>query len=736
MRKRFTKIICFSAAVFAAFGMTVASACSNYKVTALKGNIFTDAEAVSNGGFAVEKGDYIYFINGNETYTADNEFGSVVKGAVMRISKDNLSARNYAETDTVVPQIAYSGNHNAGLFIYGDRIYYSTPSTEKNSDGEVLNSYLAFKSTKLDGTDTVKDYYMQYATNTVEYRYVEEGGVVYLVYVATSENLYGTSYTNLHSLNTETGVDTLLAYNVSSVTFDGGDVTNSRIYYTMNVTDFATGTSYSSYYNQIYTVRADATEPNSYDFSDVEDYDADEDPLYINCGTLVLDGIGKVQNMTDSVTQFNGEGADKVDTVPYTYTISGYEGGYLFYTRKSTSDSTEKLFAVKESELLSSSHKAVDNPDDTECLIRDGSEASSYNYVFDGNGELSGVIIAGSTGLVKAKVSDGKIPADIDNEGGSRYYLTKDGQATVLFTDGNYIYYSLTGGNGYTVYRIDYTGGYSDYNRLNLSGAVTDYSPVKILDLDSASDWYLPEMFDGQLLFATQTTNMTNYCYVMVCDLRKSGVLMTNAEIKELNEKYESVEETIADVDEEVYENLPNALRYVFYAGAANADYIDTLINAYVDIKGYSAEYFWSAESLAKYKAFAAATANGEWSSFSDTVKVNGTEVKSNTRDYYYALLGKMSDDDAEACLDNLKTTYLQAYPEEELSWFEGLSTGAKAGFIIGVCAGGLIVIAAAVIVTLVVIRKRKEKLPSYTKKRIKVDTTDDKDIDVYSDDK
>ena len=33
----------------------------------------------SNGGFAVVKGDYVYFINGVETYTADNKYGDVVK---------------------------------------------------------------------------------------------------------------------------------------------------------------------------------------------------------------------------------------------------------------------------------------------------------------------------------------------------------------------------------------------------------------------------------------------------------------------------------------------------------------------------------------------------------------------------------------------------------------------------------------------------------------------------------
>ena len=50
-------------------------------------------------------------------------------------------------------------------------------------------------------------------------------------------------------------------------------------------------------------------------------------------------------------------------------------------------------------------------------------------------------------------------------------------------------------------------------------------------------------------------------------------------------------------------------------------------------------------------------------------------------------------------------------------------------------CAGGIIIIAAAVLIPVLVIRKKKKTLPQYNKKRIKVDTTDDRDIDVYASD-
>ena len=72
--------------------------------------------------------------------------------------------------------------------------------------------------------------------------------------------------------------------------------------------------------------------------------------------------------------------------------------------------------------------------------------------------------------------------------------------------------------------------------------------------------------------------------------------------------------------------------------------------------------------------------------------------------------------------------------PEKE-SWYNGLKTVEKVFFIIGMCLIGLGVIAAVVVpVTLVLVKKRRGNLPSARRKKIKVDTTDDKNIDVYAD--
>lgn len=755
MRKFLKKIICVCAATVMTTGLFAASACDGvYSSTALKGDI-SKGTVVSNGGFAVEKGDYIYYINGKQTNTADNTFGSVETGAIKRISKTDLAARNYGNAETVVPEIVHSGNNNGGLFIYGDYVYYSTPSSEKNSDGEIQNSTIQFKSAKLDGTNVMKSYYAQYTDNSIEYRFVEEGGVVYLLYVAKSENLYGTAYTNLHSVNTNTGKDTLLAYNVGSVIFDSKDVTNPRVYYTMSVTDFDNNKSFSNY-NQIYTVKADATTPNEYDFSKVTDYDAEKDPLYVNCGTLVYDGIGRADAI-DNLTQFNAPELkdkttlDSFDGLSYTYTLSDYENGWLFYTRTSNKDSgTASLFAESEDNLLAASHKPATENTDKKYLLVDGSNASDYTYLFDDNKKLTGALISDDDGLIKTKVDEnGKLLTKVDVADPTFYVHAADGKKpTVLFTqkhdDGNYVYYSLSGSGakGYVIYRVCYDGDYNDYNGMSASTEVTvgKHTPVRILDLDSSSDWYLPEMFDGRIFFSTQTKNMTeyssdttNYSHIMVCDINGASKVMTNDELYALNKQYEKITETIDGVDETTYENLKNAYNYVYYTGDVSE--IDTIINAYVDI-GEDKEKFWSEETVAKINSFLTPAADNDWKDFKDLkLTVNGKEIYANRHDYYYALLGTMTAAQKEAYDNYLRTTYLQDLPEEEEGWFESLSAGAKAGFLIGVIGGGLVLIAAGVVVALIIIRKRKSKLPVYTKTRIKVDTTDDKSVDVYATD-
>ncbi len=735
MSKRFTKIICVSASVIAALGIASAAGCSGYyNASALDGN-YSAGKVVSNGGFAVEKGEYVYFLNGVEQNTADNTFGTPEKGGVYRISKTDLGKNNYASAQRVVPQIAYTSNYDTGIFIYGDYIYYGTPSTAKNSEGDVQNSNLDMKRTKLDGTETMRDPYVSFPDTTYNYRFVEEKGVVYLMYVATSETLFEESsgVTNLHSYNTQTNEDTLLAYDVGTVLFDAENKENPRVYYTMDVYDYSTAKDFG--YNQLYTVTASATENKFEDLSSetVSGWN-DETDRYVNCGELVLDGIGSVGT---SKSPFNKD--DKTNELSYTYTPAKYVNNTLFYTRKTATNSGEYLFSIKDD---STAHPVDANPAADARILSDGTNASKYEYLFK-DGELYAAIHAeGAGGISINRAVKGKLQPAADLDDSDDYFrIVKDGTATLLFTDieNNWLYYSVTGGNGYTINRVDYSGEIADY--IPLPTGETDFTAVKVLDLDSDSAWFKPEIIDGYLLFASETTNMTTFNYVMVFDMHGADGIMTNGEIRKLNELYKGIDDiinnTYGDADKypaAKYANLQNALKYASYSG--DYEYLQELAEAANSKLEEDEDPVYSEVTLAEYEKFLKPEADGVWGDYTAEKTVNGKKVYANTREYYYSVLGVMTEKDAESYMDGLKTSYLVAYPQDEtVGWYEGLSDAGKIGFICGMVAAGLVVIAGVTVLTIFLVRRNKKDAPEIRKKKIKVDTTDDKNIDVYSQD-
>ena len=746
MSRRFTKIICAILSAVVALGILLVAGCSEgHTDTPLGGNgIFTTDKAISNGGFAVEKGNYIYFINGVQGNSANNDYGKPVKGAISRISKEDYAAHNYSKTDIVVPQIAYSANHNAGIFIYGDSVYYGTPSTAKNADGVVQYQNLEMQSTKLDRSSTTAPY-ISFSDANCEYRFVEVEGTVYLLYVATNETLYGESsgVTNLHSLNTKTGKNTLLAYNVASYIFDAEDKTNERVYYTMNVKNYSSGSNYG--YNQLYTVTADATEENEYDTSHIIGWDKDNDH-YVNCGQLVFEGIG---GKTDKKTPFNYLPDDDtaLNSRSYTYALKNYLNNTLVFTRSSTDISEQYLYTYKDGSIDSSDPIALNTQLEDKELLKNGSSADTFRYIFDDKGDIKAVIKTESTGGISVNYvkADGKLHEDKHEDGDlykSKYFnIVKEGSATILFLDreNNFLYYSLSGSgaNGYSVFRVDYSSeNYSDYAEFEFEP--TQYSPVQIVDVDSVSDWYLPEIIEDQLIYATASSDMTLYTYVMVCDLRNDeGKPMSNAELRDLKKLYDSIEDKInefANTDKypsEKYQNIQTVLHYGFYT--ADTTYVyehQKKANANV---GENENLPISDETLAEYEAFLNPTTDNNWKDFTAHKTVNGKTVYANYRSYYYSLLGKMSSDDKQAYTNSLISSYLPSYTEETQTWWESIGTVGQVFFVIGMCLIGLIVIAGITILVIFLVKRSKKTNVPNKRRRIRVDTTDDKSIDVYN---
>lgn len=681
-----------------------------YKQDALAGYQSTTNKAVSNGGFAVEKDDYVYFINGEETYSASNEFGEVQKGALMRIKKSELAGDVSAlsgKAETVVPMLFVAQNFNSGIYIYGDYVYYATPTTDKNMSGEVENTWIDFKRAKLDGSETMKGYYFRLSSNSANYRFVEENDVVYCLYEENGA---------LKSYNTSTESTTVLVSGTNlSFIYDQTDLTNPNVYYTMSVTaGIDTDHSATAAYNQIYRVNAAATVESvdannaSYTVKGGKTYDFDEEFLkeknaeakdnkqdepydlsdyttypYVNLGTLVLDGVG----LNSTKTQFNQSSVSPATPDGFEYAISKYENDGVYFTRteivKTSSDAeSTKLYYLSSADSLASGFDSVSGNAKAVEIAPDTTNTTSAIFYKTQSGTHEYLYLANNA-LYRAAQPDG-------NGNVKTVRLAKDlTDATLWKIDGNYLYFfaATENGNGNSLSRIDYTGAEENYHVLiNNEG----YQAQTLAFVDWNSSWYKPEIFGDTVLYSNaQSFGSLSYNYIYAAKL---------TDIKAQNEKYQAVQDYIEEYSENA--DLQTAMKYYFRTGKTDAfEAVKDLYDSYQQ------------DEFAK---FVADTALAEESAF-------------------IGLVSSMTDADKDA-IAQAWVNSLRAESEEAED--EGLETWA----IVLICVGSALVVAAAVLVPLLVVRAKKKAKQREAEatvnayKRKTIDTTDDKSIDVYAD--
>ncbi|MFA6866793.1 MAG: hypothetical protein WCR54_04670 [Clostridia bacterium] len=126
----------------------------NYKTNGITTNFSDKIE--SNGGMAVVYGEYLYFINGNAGNTdIDNVYGVPVKGAISRIVLKNGVPDG--DSQIIVPKIVYGTDTvYGGIYIVNDYIYYTSPNSSRDGNGDQKSTEMDIMRTKVDGTDTQK----------------------------------------------------------------------------------------------------------------------------------------------------------------------------------------------------------------------------------------------------------------------------------------------------------------------------------------------------------------------------------------------------------------------------------------------------------------------------------------------------------------------------------------------------------------------------------------------------
>lgn len=728
MRKTVKQILSL-VAVATLFGSTLAmTACGGdyYKADKLSGYTESNTAATSNGGFAVEKDGYIYYINGREDYAASNEYGNVVKGSLMRIKQDDLTAGNYDAADVVVPMLFTAQDYTSGIYIYGDYVYYATPTIDKNVQGEVNNSWIDFKSAKLDGTETMKGYYFRLSNNAVKYRFVEENGVVYCLYEEDSM---------LKSYNTKDDVTTVLVKG-GTYFYDQKDLTNGNVYYTMGVTYNAdTDTSTTATYNQVYCVNAAATatvdkKAASYTVKDGRTYNFDEKWMeaqndkakktaeankteykatydfadystypYVNLGKLVLDGVGKNQ---DGVTVFNDEHnvTDRAELKGYTYTLSRYENGGIYYT-KAGEQTDAKLYYLAESNGAENTVAANAKAEMVAWNTTNASSTALFEVSENGGVKTHTHLYIADSKINKVTTVNGEVSKPVvlcDAPSSATLWKTeKEGEDGVLY------YYAAgthpvtsASTSGYNLSKIVYTGEDKVYENLPSLSADSKYKAVTISYVDFNNSWYKPEMFGGVLMYANAEaigSNSYNYIYATKLAL---------TDIEKNNEAYEAAYEKMNELTQK--DTVKKAMAYYYRTG--DQKLIEDL---------YTAELYTKTEYEEVFKKFVAEQTPGN----------------------LISLVGKAENvikaDDKTAMEEGWKET-LPSKTEEAVEE-SGLETWAICLIIVA----AVVVVAVAIIVPVVILSKKKAEreeaeatVNAY--KRPKIDTTDDKSIDVYAD--
>lgn len=349
--------------------------CNNMKQKAISSD-FSDTTIASNGGLAVRYGKYIYFVNGKSGQDADNTFGKVTKGAIARLELDNQGKIKEDSVQIIVPKIVFATEKNNGITIQGDYIYYSTPSTEKNSQGEPKVDEMVLLRSRLDGSKT--EIIKKFDDFSITYRVMEE----HIVYDITNDE--GKKELRSISLTEKKFPDKLLADEITSKIYvqakDNANTLRNYVFYTKD------SEKETDYHNIIYVTNGSGSinkaiiDKNKYGDTLLH---PDGYSISITSAVPVGDNIIKlIYNKTD-------RGANAISKGTYSYDFK-VNDDFSFVAeneiRYSSSENYDKLFFVSENYVLATKSSKVHFLTITQGAVSARQEAMSFLptfYTFD-----------------------------------------------------------------------------------------------------------------------------------------------------------------------------------------------------------------------------------------------------------------------------------------------------------------------------------------------------------------
>lgn len=389
-----------------------------------------------NGGLAVQKGDYLYFVNGYLSADSQTEKNySYTVGALM-IAKLDSNGEIIRNEDGLIGDDYYrvmsdrlSGFEATGLFVYGDYLYFASPCQEDevndSGDFEWAKQRVDFYRIRLDRSGDVERIYRSQVTNAnLDYAFYNVGSDVYLLALESGESLNDNSAEPKSNILTcvRVGGETVeIATDVNAVSIKN-DNSYNQIVYSTSVTEDNETTSELYWYD---LASNNSKKLTSYT-NNMQVKDVTNGYVYIT-----LEG-GRETELLRSVLS---------DTVDFTHVCysSLYDNVYI-------APNANAVIAIKggtfEFYLYQST---LPSP-----IVVTDADASSVTYVGMANGSI--FYIDASSNLKSISFND--VLGSVEPEIKTIATLSTDANTTYFDLDEDYLYFYQTVGSNSYLHRI------------------------------------------------------------------------------------------------------------------------------------------------------------------------------------------------------------------------------------------------------------------------------------------
>lgn len=202
-----------------------------------KETINTSIASNGNGGMVVTHGDYVYFVNGYNTYSTIEKSDLEKKfniGGLYRAKLNSNIELDYAENGSIANAEKLSSNlvgfESTSIYVFGNYVYYATPIAEVDKKGNLETSKIQFNRVDIDGKNAKTIYKSKVDASEVDYEFYYANGTVYLM-VNENGTLKRITATNKVSVNeVATDIKSLVLHRDTDDVFESD--TYKNIFYT------------------------------------------------------------------------------------------------------------------------------------------------------------------------------------------------------------------------------------------------------------------------------------------------------------------------------------------------------------------------------------------------------------------------------------------------------------------------------------------------------------------------